>query len=139
MKLVEDCWDQIDTYNCQYGAHVFVDSTAKIYVNHWLATNGELDKLFYRKNDEGFVGHCILVFYGVKVFDLVVRGWFVRDGETVWENPVEFHYEGDAKTGTTKYEFEGSLHGFGSSVSITIEAQRFALQILGKDEPASQS
>ena len=79
------------------------------------------------------------MFYGVKVFDLLVREWFVRDGENVWEKPVEFHYAGEAETGTKKYEFEGSLQGFGSSVSIKIEAQRFALQILGKDEPARQS
>lgn len=138
MKVVEDCWDQIETYNCQYGAHLFADSTAKIYVNHWLAASG-LTEFFYRKNDEGFVGHCVLVFYGVKVFDFVVTPCETQNGKLVARDPVAFHYAGETEGETTKYEFEGSLHGFFSSVSVTIEAQRFALHILEKDEPARQS
>lgn len=139
MKIVENCWDQIETYNCQYGAHVFENSTAKIYVNHWLDVAPELGRLFARKNEEGFVGHCILVFYGVKIFELSVKQWELKDDKTVWREPVIFYYEGAATEGVTRYDFEGSLHGFPSSVSITIEAQNFELHILEKDEPARQS
>lgn len=42
MKIIEDCWDDIDTFNCQYGAHIFDGVTAKIYVNHWLATSSKI-------------------------------------------------------------------------------------------------
>ncbi|MEJ7139581.1 hypothetical protein RV045_14265, partial [Comamonadaceae bacterium SL12-8] len=49
------------------------------------------------------------------------------------------NYEGSGIDGLVKYTFEGSLHGFSSSVSISIEAQKFELHILEKDEPARQS
>jgi hypothetical protein len=139
MKIIENCWDQIETYNCQYGAHVFENSIAKIYVNHWLDVSPEMGKLFSRKNDEGFVGHCMLVFLGVKTFELSVKQWELRDDKTVWREPIIFHYEGTGKEGTIKYDFEGSLHGFPSSVTIAIEAEKFELHILEKDEPSRQS
>lgn len=140
MKIIQDCWNQIDTYNCQYGAHVFDGSTAKIYVNQWLAASIELGKYFYRKNDEGFVGHCILVFEGVKTFDFSVTIVDTDENDkVVLSKPIISHYEGDATFGITNYVLEGSLHGFPSSVDIMIEAQRFSLHILGKDEPARQS
>lgn len=46
MRIIQNCWDQIDTYNCQYGAHIFDGSTAKIYVNQWLAPSKELFDFF---------------------------------------------------------------------------------------------
>ncbi|MDR9851728.1 hypothetical protein [Herbaspirillum huttiense] len=140
MKIVQDCWDQIDTYNCQYGAHIFDGTTAKIYVNNWLSPSKELFDLFYRKNDEGFAGHCVLVFEGVKVFDFSVT---IVDtdkmGNDVLQKPISCHYDGPVTRGVSKYVLEGSLHGFRSSVAITIEAQRFTLHILGENEPAEQS
>lgn len=139
MKIIKNCWSQIDTYNCQYGAHIFQDSTAKIYVNHWLCVDRDLDHLFFRRNEEGFVGHCILAFYGVKTFKFCIKQCELQDDKMVWSDPVIFHYEGAPTEGMTKYEFEGSLHGFLSSVWISIEAQKFELHILDKDEPARQS
>jgi hypothetical protein len=140
MKIVQNCWDQIDTYNCQYGAHIFAKSTARIYVNQWLAPSKELHGLFYRKNDEGYVGHCVLVFEGIKTFDFSVTIVHKdREGKPFWDDPITSHYEGSATDGLTKYALEGSLHGFSSSVSISIEAQKFELHILGKDEPARES
>lgn len=140
MKIVQDCWNQIDTYNCQYGAHIFDGFTAKIYVNHWLSTNKELFDSFCRKNDEGFVGHCVLVFEGVKIFDFSVT---VVDkdkmGNVVLQKPITYHYDGLITEGALKYVLEGSLHGFPSSVDIVIEAQRFVLHILDEDEPARRS
>jgi hypothetical protein len=140
MKIIENCWEKIDTYNCQYGAHIFSDSIAKIYINQWLATWMNPAENFSRKNDEGFVGHCLLVFKGVKTFDFSVKTHHKDEaGKIIWHEPVIFHYEGDAQDGLTKYEFEGSLHGFPSSVDIRIEAQKFELHILEKDEPAKDS
>lgn len=140
MKIIQNCWDQIDTYNCQYGAHIFANSTAKIYVNHWLAPNKDLYELFYRKNDEGYVGHCVLVFEGIRTFDFAVT--IVHkdaDGKPFWNDPITSHYEGSGTDDLVKYTLEGSLHGFSSSVSISIEAQKFELHILEKDEPTRQS
>lgn len=140
MKIIENCWNQIDTYNCQYGAHIFDGFTAKIYVHHWLAVYLDQSEHFFRKNDEGFVGHCILVFKGVKSFDFSVNLVGNDEGNTTLvQPPINWHYEGITKDATTKYIMEGSLHGFPSSVDILIEAQKFELHILDKDEPAQQS
>ncbi|WP_155739153.1 hypothetical protein [Ralstonia solanacearum] len=107
MKIVDDCWDDIDTFNCQYGAHVFDGVTAKIYVNHWLATNSEIRGDFCRVNDEGFVGHCLLVFDGVKTFDFSIRQWIEKDGVVVWLDPVVFHYEAEVKGGLGDMNLKG--------------------------------
>lgn len=140
LKIIDDCWSDIETYNCQYGAHVFENSTAKIYVNQWLAPSKELYELFYRKNDEGFAGHCLLVFEGVRKFDLsVTLHHKSMEGKLVVRDPVHYRYIGEAREALKQYDFEGSLHGFPSSVSISIEAQRFSLHVLEKDEPARQS
>lgn len=139
MKIIENCWDQIETYNCQYGAHIFEGSIAKIYVNHWLDVAPEMVRFFSRINDEGFVGHCILAFFGVKNFKFSVRQWEVKGGKTVWCEPVDFCYEGVEAGRLISYEFEGSLHGFPSSVFVAIEAERFELHVLDNDEPARQS
>ncbi|AST29570.1 hypothetical protein ACI2S3_23735 [Ralstonia nicotianae] len=139
MKIIEDCWDDIDTFNCQYGAHIFDGVTAKIYVNHWLATSSKIRGDFCRINDEGFVGHCILVFDGVKTFDFSILQWFEKNGEVAWRDPVVFHYDAEVEGEIRRYEFEGSLQGFPSSVSVCVEAKRFSLHILGGDEPARES
>jgi len=139
MEIIRDCWPSIETYNCQYGAHLFDGSTAKIYVNHWLCLyDRNLLNKFSRKNEDGFVGHCLLVFKGVKKFQFDVTTYSKVDNETIWNKPVSFHYVGSSSGTTTEYDFEGSLHGFPSSVSIRIEAERFELHILGKDEPAKE-
>lgn len=139
MKIVKDCWKSIGAFDCQYGAHLFQDSTAKIYVNNWLAVSNELYKDFYRRNDEGFVGHCLLVFYGVKQFDFSVRTYTLQHEKAIWSAPEIYSYTGPVQDATQLYTLEGSLHGFCSSVSISIEAQRFELHILEKDEPARES
>jgi hypothetical protein len=139
MEIIENCWDEIETYNCQYGAHIFDGSSAKIYVNHWLDVSNKMSQFFCRKNNEGFVGHCLLVFHGVKNFDFVVKQWNEKNGEIIWNEPIAFRYVGATEMATRRYEFEGSLHGFPSSVLVVIEAQAFALHILEADEPARSS
>jgi hypothetical protein len=139
MKIIEDCWDEISTFNCQYGAHVFEGSRAKIYVNHWLSVSREIYKGFYQKNDEGFVGNCLLVFDDVKNFEFSITQHSVQDGKVRLHEPIVFRYQGLTEETTTRYEFEGSLHGFPSSVSIAIEAKRFSLHVYDKDEPAREA
>lgn len=51
---------------------------------------------------------------------------------------ISFNYTGDAQD-VKAYELAGSLHGFASSVSLSIEAHEFELHILEIDEPARQS
>lgn len=138
MKIVDNCWDEIDTFNCQYGAHIFDGSTLKIYVSHWLAVRAEMIELFSRRNEDGFVGHCILVFDEVKNFTFEVRQYFERDGEVMWLDPVVYEHKGSGNGCFDKFSFEGSLRGFQSSVSINVEARKFCLQILEKDEPVSE-
>ena len=101
-----------------------------------MAVDLDQSEHFSRKNDEGFVGHCILVFKGVKSFDFSVTlvGNDVGN-KTLFQPPINWYYEGGTEEGTTKYIMEGSLHGYPSSVDISIEAQKFELHILEKDEP----
>lgn len=139
MKVLKDCWNSLGAFDCQYGAHLFNGSDAFIYVNHWLAAFGQIGDEFSRKNSEGFVGHCILVFRGVKRLDFVVTPYVTRDGEVSLQSPINFNYSGPEQGQTVGYELAGSLHGFASSVSISVEAREFELHILEQDEPARQS
>lgn len=138
MKIIQNCWSAIEAYNCQYGAHIFDGANVKIYVNHWLDVDNDLAGYFTRKNQEGFVGHCLLVFCGLKQFDFKVTTYSKQDGETVWDAPMTFSYSGTSTEKITEFYCEGSLHGFPSSVSIRVEAERFELHILNKDEPVRE-
>lgn len=139
MKIVKNCWKSIGAFDCQYGAHLFEGSTLKIYVNHWLAVGLDLMPFFHRRNEDGFVGHCLLVFHGVKKYNFSVRTYTKEDGVVNWNEPVIFGYSGSIREDITAYSLEGSLHGFPSSVSISIEAQEFELHILENDEPAKSA
>jgi hypothetical protein len=138
MKIVKNCWNLIETYSCQYGSHIFHEDTAKIYVNHWLDVDESLRDSFSRKNIDGFVGHCLLVFRGVKLFNFEVRTCHARDSGKIWSEPIAFNYSGSPGGATTEFIFEGSLQGFPSSVIVRIEAENFELHILDKDEPAKE-
>ncbi|MBD9577471.1 hypothetical protein IB260_19270 [Pseudomonas sp. PDM23] len=138
MKVVKNCWNLIETYNCQYGAHVFDGVDAKIYVNHWLDVDDCLREEFSRRNDSGFVGHCLLVFRGVKDFTFDISMHTGKDGQVVWGQPVRFNYSGNSMKEINMYSFEGSLHGFPSAVKVSVRAEGFELHILGKDEPAKE-
>lgn len=102
MEIISDCCSSIETYNCQYGAHLFDGSIAKIYVNHWLDVDDSLRNKFARRNKDGFIGHCLLVFKGVKEFLFDVMTNIKVNGETIWSDPVSFHYTGTPAGTTTK-------------------------------------
>jgi len=138
MRSIDNCWGDIDTFNCQYGAHIFDGSALKIYVSHWLAVRSEMVNLFSRRNVDGFVGHCVLVFDEVRNFTFEVRQISEKDGEAVWLDPVVYGYKGEGKDCFEKFLFEGSLKGFKSSVRVDVEARRFRLEILERDEPARE-
>ncbi|AXV79848.1 MULTISPECIES: hypothetical protein [Ralstonia solanacearum species complex] len=139
MRVIKDCWASLGVSECQYGAHVFDGSKAMIYVNHWLAAFGGLDQFFCRKNSDGFVGHCLLVFLGVEKFNFIVNPYVREEGRVIWCNPINFNYSGAAQEGAFRYDLAGSLQGFASSVSIMVEAREFELHVLGENEPARQS
>ena len=99
---------------------------------------GGLDGLFWRRNSEGFVGHCLFVFFGVRRFDFIVTPYARIDGVTKWLDPINFSYHGKDRGDVSEYRFEGGLQGISSSVNAIVEAQRFELHILGEGEPARQ-
>lgn len=134
MKVIGNCWDVIGATDCQYGAHLFDGSVAKIYVNHGLDVGLEMSRLFSRKNDDGYAGHCILVFHGVKKFDFVVNQYEMQNENPIWRDPISNHYEGKNPNGEKKYHLGGGLYGFQAYVSIEIEAQSFELHILEADD-----
>lgn len=138
MKVVENCWDKVHAFDCQYGGHLFDGKTAAVYVNHWLAVSRDLWPYFSRKNEEGFVGHCVLVFHGVKRFNAEVTTYCNEDGNIVWHKPIHFSYSGSVTGTTNEYVFEGTLQGFPSSMNVKVEAEKFELHILEKDEPAKE-
>ncbi|WP_171940091.1 hypothetical protein [Herbaspirillum rubrisubalbicans] len=43
MKVIENCWDVIGAAECEYGAHLFDGSVAKIYVDHGLDVGLEMN------------------------------------------------------------------------------------------------
>ncbi|HDR9489373.1 hypothetical protein [Burkholderia stabilis] len=139
MKIVKNCWDLLAAFDCQYGAHFFDGKDAYIYVNDWLGVFGVIEDDFCKKNQDGFVGHCVLVFRGVKRFDFVVTPYEVVDGAVSWKRSIPFNYAGDEGGGGRVYELAGSLHGFASSVSICVDSAEFELHILGVDEPSRRS
>jgi hypothetical protein len=139
VKIFKNCWDSLAAFDCQYGAHLFDGVDAYIYVNDWLGVFGEMEDEFCKKNEDGFVGHCVLVFRGVVKFDFVVTPYEIIDGVVSWKKPIPFNYVGDSGDAGRAYELSGSLHGFASSVSIYIESREFDLHILEDGEPARGS
>ncbi|WP_146744888.1 hypothetical protein [Herbaspirillum rubrisubalbicans] len=135
MKVIENCWDAIGAAECEYGAHLFDGSVAKIYVSHGLDVGLEMSQLFIRKNDEGYAGHCLLVFNGIKSFDFVINQYEMQGGNPMWHDPITTRYSGDIQDGVSTYHLAGGLYGFEAYVSIEIEARSFELHILEKDDP----
>jgi hypothetical protein len=90
---------------------------------------------FHVQHDEGCVGHCILVFYGVKSFHMSVSPYDWENGKAAWRTPIETHHESNIQGETNTFGLAGRLHGFLTWVDIAIEAQKFEIHILEKDEP----
>jgi len=139
MKIIKDCWNVIGVSECIFGAHLFEKSIAKIYVAKGLDVGPEMSRNFFQKDEEGFVGHCLLVFHGVRFFDFSVNSYEMHDGNPIWHDPVVFHYKGLApdtqKEGQIKkYSLGGGLSGFLAYVAGEIEAENFELHILDEHE-----
>jgi hypothetical protein len=140
MEIIRPDWESFDLYNSKLGAHLFEKERglARIYIHDGLDVDDDIRGKFHRKNSHGFVGHCLIVFYGVKRFDFVVSPYSPgagEDGRSIWHSDVEFKYIGNDYPNMSKYEFEGHLLGLFSRGSIEIEAQGFEIHIYGKDEP----
>jgi hypothetical protein len=113
-----------------------------MYIHSGLDVDDDIRGKFHRKNSHGFVGHCLIVFYGVKKFDFVASPYSPsagEDGRNIWHPNVEFKYVGNDYPNTSKYEFEGSLFGVFAPVFVEIEAQGVEIHIYGKDDPVPES
>lgn len=139
MKVLQDCWDDICASDCDFGMYFFKDSTATIYVHDGLDVGTEMSSLFCRRSEEGFAGHCLLVFKGVKSFEFAVRSYENNDGTIVWGERVVRRYEGQVVDGTKKYFLGGGLHGALAYVAVELDAQEFEIHLLDSDEPVNFS
>lgn len=134
MKVLQDCWDDIGAADCDFGSYLFKESTATIYVHDGLDVGTEMSSLFFQRNDEGFAGHCLLVFRGVKFFEFAVRPYDNQNGSVVWRDRVAHRYQGLASEGTKKYLLGGGLHGSLAYVAVEVDAQGFEIHILDNAE-----
>jgi hypothetical protein len=136
MKVFKDCWNQIAAHEAQYGAHLFDGETMSIYVAYWLDVSNEIRPYFSRRNKEGWVGHCLLVFKGVKKCDILFYKYNVYKYSEY--KPISLNYTGTPKGPTSTFGLAGSFKGFIGSVDIEIEAESFELHVLDRDEPARE-
>lgn len=139
MKVIRNCWDAIGASECIFGAHLFEKSVAKIYVAKGLDVGAEMGRSFFQKDEDGFAGHCLLVFHGVRSFDFSVSSYERQDGQLIWHKPVVFHYQGISsdvlkKNKNEEYLLGGGLVGFRAYVSVSIEAEDFEIHVLDQNE-----
>lgn len=139
MKTIKNCWHEVFPFECQFGAYLFDGKDAKFYVHHWLTVTQNLVVDFHRKNEEGFVGHCLLVFVDVQTIEINIVTHEVINGELVRHAPIHSTLNGkNTIENTQSFLCEGSLKGFPSAISISVKARDFELQILEKNEPARE-
>ena len=136
MNIFKNCWADISTSECIFGAHLFHGSIAKIHIVSGLDVGLENIDFKLNKDKYGFIGNCLLIFNGVKKFDLAVSQYDIKGGENIWCEPIYFNYMvGNIKIGKNvddiiKYCLGGGLHGFLAYVAIEIEAENMELHIL---------
>jgi hypothetical protein len=138
MQVIQDCWRSVSACECKFGAHSFENGVFKIYIHGGLDVLPDLDLFFEHKGNFGFVGHCFLVFHGVKTCDVEVSPYEKRNEGVVWGGKIKHHYE-NSITGEMQ-EFALSGHFFNGNqpcneyVFIEIHAEKFELQVLSKNE-----
>jgi hypothetical protein len=139
MKIIKNCWDVIGASECIFGAHLFEKSVAKIYVVGGLDVGNEMGKLFFKTDKDGFAGHCLLVFHGVRFFDLSISSYNEEGDKVIWHEPTVVRYEGTApepikEKKAEEYLLGGGLLGFRAYFAATIEAEDFEIHVLGEKE-----
>lgn len=130
MEVITDCWGKVGTGELLFGQHIMNEGTLRVYVYHGLDVGSELGKRFYRHNEAGYAGHCLLAFHGVRKFNFYASEYSEENGETVWHEPVISTYNDEAQIGASTFWIGGSLCGFLSFVEMEIEAKTFEIQIL---------
>lgn len=140
MIEISDCYEKISCADCQYGAHVFDGKNFSIYVNNWLDVDGEIRDLFSKKNEQGYVGNCNLVFRDVARCEIRTKYYSDDDnGRVIWTPAQNISYKSDeAHLALKDFVIGGSLKGFRSSVEIFISATKCDLWIWQADEPAKE-
>jgi hypothetical protein len=136
MKILDNCWDRISAADFDFGGHSIEGSTVKIYVRGGLDVAQDIGHLFCRRGANGFVGHCVLAFDGVNSFELVVNPFEKKEEQVVWGDPVALRYKGQSHGHATAFHLAGGLGELSAYVSISIEAQKFALHVLDESESA---
>lgn len=136
MKVLEDCWGRISAADCNFGGYTIEDSAIKIYVRDGLDVGQDMEHLFCRRGEHGFVGHCVLAFEGVNFFELVVNPFEKKDEQVAWADSIAFRYKGQSHGHVTAFHLAGGLGELLAYVSISIEAQKFVLHVLDENESA---
>jgi hypothetical protein len=138
MKVIKDCCDAVGASECIFGAHLFEKSVAKIYVAKGLGVGVEMGRSLFQSDEDGFAGHCLLVFYGVRSFDFSVSSYERQNGQLIWHEPVVFHCEGGSsdvlkKNKNKEYLLGGGLMGFRAYVAVSIKAEEFGIRVLDQN------
>jgi len=137
MKIIENCWDGLGAFDCQYGAELLFGETFTVYVSNWLFVPDDIAPLFSRINEAGCVGHCLLKFVGVSRVRTEVKIYSRIEDEVRWSEPVTVERLSSKKK-IIEYDFSGTFKGFQSSVDFLVVADSFELHILDRDEPANE-
>lgn len=135
MKVIDDCWDQIAANNCVYGELRLHGEIADVYVVAGLEVlRDEVRRQFAVQEDLG-VGHCRLVFYGVKAVRRRITPYSLDEmGRVVWGESTLEEHRGPVDGATNLYCLDGSHGEIRASVWMEVEAQKVSLHILSESE-----
>lgn len=134
MKILENCWEGIAANDCDFGGYTIENSRLKIYVNGGMDVDKDIKHHFSKKQDNGYVGHCTLIFDGVSGFDFVVFPYKIENDKLLTSDSKTLRYINNSNKNTTAFYLSGGLGNLFAYVDITIEAQKFTLVILDENE-----
>lgn len=137
MKIIENCWDDVNPWQCIFGPYLYESGVASFYIANGLEIKGNLDGEFSVADESGMVGNCMLVFRNVKKMQVKINRYTETNGHTQWSEPIFLNYgdiEFNEETDNEFYSMSGALQGFKSSISIKLHAKKFDVHILDEGE-----
>lgn len=134
MKILENCWECIAANDCDFGGYTIENSRVKIYVNGGMDVDKDIKHHFSKKQDNGYVGHCMLIFDGVSVFNFDVFPYKIENDKLLTSDSKTLRYINNSNINTTAFYLSGGLGNLFAYVDMTIEAQKFTLVILDDNE-----